>query len=237
MRRFFAARIEDGIAYFDAQESAHMRKVLRMTEGMQIIVPEGRGEWLAEITEMGAEAQAKLLEWQGCKAEPNKKITLYLAYTKSDKMELVVQKAVELGASAVQPFISSRCVKIPDAKSAQKGNERMSRIAHEAVKQCGRAADMTVGMPLKYNEFLQAIGKHDLTIFAYECADEPLKPILSTDAEDIAIIIGCEGGFSEKEAEEIIAAGAKCISLGARILRAETAAIALLAITAYETGC
>ena len=152
-------------------------------------------------------------------------------------MELVVQKAVELGASAVMPFISSRCVKIPDAKSAQKGNERMSRIAHEAVKQCGRAAEMTVGMPLKYGDFLKEIGKHELTIFAYECAEEPLKPILTTDAEDIAIIIGCEGGFSEKEAEEIIAAGAKCVSLGARILRAETAAIALLAIAAYETGC
>lgn len=237
MRRFFAARIEDGIAYFDAAESAHMRKVLRMTEGMQIIVPEGRGEWLAELTLIDTEAQAKLLEWRGCKAEPNKKITLYLAYTKSDKMELVVQKSVELGASAVMPFISSRCVKIPDAKSAQKGNERMKRIAHEAIKQCGRALEMEIGMPLAYKDFLKEIAKHELTVFAYECADSPLKPILQTDAEDIAIIIGCEGGFSEKEAEEIIAAGAQCISLGARILRAETAAIALLAITAYETGC
>lgn len=237
MRRFFAARIEDGVAYFDGAESAHMRKVLRMTEGMQIIVPEGRGQWLAEITQIEGEAQAKLLEWQGCAAEPNKRITLYLAYTKSDKMELVVQKSVELGASAVVPFISSRCVKIPDAKSAAKGNERMKRIAHEAVKQCGRAAEMEVTMPLSYKEFLESIGKHQLTVFAYECAETPLKPVLQTDAEDIAIIIGCEGGFSEKEAEEIISAGAKCISLGARILRAETAAIALLAIAAYETGC
>jgi len=214
-----------------------MRKVLRMTEGMQIIVPEGRGEWLAEITEIDVEAKARLIEWRGCKAEPNKRITLYLAYTKSDKMELVVQKAVELGASTVAPFISSRCVKIPDGKSAAKGNERMRRIAHEAVKQCGRAAEMEVSMPLSYKEFLAEIAKHELTIFAYECADTPLKPILQTDAEDIAVIIGCEGGFSEKEAEEIIAVGAKCVSLGNRILRAETAAIALLAITAYETGC
>lgn len=214
-----------------------MRKVLRMTPGMEIIVPEGRGEWLAEITSLEGDAQAKLLEWRGCKAEPNKCITLYLAYTKSDKMELVVQKAVELGASRVVPFISSRCVKIPDEKSAGKANERMKRIAHEAVKQCGRSNEMEVLLPMSFAELLSQISGHDLTVFAYECADAPLKPVLQTGADNIAVIIGCEGGFSEKEAEQIIAAGAKCVSLGNRILRAETAAIALLAITAYETEC
>lgn len=214
-----------------------MRKVLRMSPGMQIIVPEGRGEWLAEITEIEPDAKAKLLEWRGCAAEPKKRITLYLAYTKSDKMELVVQKAVELGASAVVPFISARCVKIPDEKSALKGNERMKRIAHEAVKQCGRAAEMEVKMPLRFAELLEEIERHERTIFAYECAEEPLKPILRTDAEDIALIIGCEGGFTEQEAQQITERGAKCVSLGSRILRAETAAIALLAVTAYETEC
>ena len=149
MRRFFADRIEDGIAYFSDQESRHISRVLRMASGDKIIVPEGRGEWVCELLDVSSErCTARTLEFRGCDAEPKKNLTLYMAYTKSDKMDLVVQKAVELGASAFCPFISSRCVKVPDEKSALKANERFSRIAFEAVKQCGRAGKIDVKMPI-----------------------------------------------------------------------------------------
>ena len=176
------------------------------------------------------------MQTRPCLADPRRRITLYLAYMKSDKMEIVAQKAVELGVSALRPFISSRCVKVPEEKAAAKARERMSRIAFEALKQCGRTRAMEVGMPLSFSEFLQEISGHALTLFAYEQSQKPLKEALC-GAEDIALVVGPEGGFSPEEAAEIEAAGARQVSLGRRILRGETAAIALAAIVAYETEC
>ncbi len=235
MRRFFADRIEDGIAHFGEEEAVHINRVLRMKPGETLIVPEGRGEWLCELMEDGR--TARLMERRGCCAEPTRSITLYAAYTKADKLELCTQKAVELGMSRVVPFISSRCVRVPDEKSAAKAHERLVRIAHEAVKQCGRAADAEIGGVIDFDGLIERIAKHSLSVFAYENADAPLKGVLGTEKDDIALIIGPEGGFTESEAERIRAAGAVTVSLGTRILRAETAAIALMAIAAYETGC
>lgn len=236
MRRFFADRVEDGFAYFSPEELAHIKKVLRMKQGDKMIVPEGRGEWICELVEKDGDIAARLIEFRGCDAEPKKHITLYMAYTKSDKLELCVQKAVELGIAEVCPFISSRCVKIPDAKSAEKANQRMSRIAHEAVKQCGRASDITVSMPISFKELLLRIAEEELCVFAFERSESPLKQIFGrNDQNNIGLIIGPEGGFSDEEAEQIEKAGAHTVSLGTRILRAETAAIALMAIASYET--
>ena len=236
MRRFFAHHITDGFAFFDEAELAHIKKVLRMKAGEAVIVPEGRGEWVCELCEKDGELAARLIERRGCDAEPKKEITLYLAYTKSDKMELCVQKAVELGAARICPFFSSRCVKLPDAKSAEKGNIRFSRIAHEAVKQCGRAQDIEISMPLSFDGLLKRIAEEELSVFAFERSDAPLKNCLcGSDAGRIGLIIGPEGGFSDEEAERIQKSGAVSVSLGTRILRAETAAVALMAIVSYET--
>ncbi len=237
MRRFFASRIEDGLAYFPPEELAHLKKVLRMRPGDKVIVPEGRLEWVCELVENDGELYGRLLEQRGCDAEPKKRITLYLAYTKSDKLELCVQKAVELGVSKVCPFISSRCVKVPDAASAKKANDRMTRIAHEAVKQCGRSQDIEVSLPLSFEDLLIDIKNNDITVFAYEKSVAPLKKaFLAAGAMSIGLIIGPEGGFSDEEADAVIDAGGVSASLGTRILRAETAAIALMSIASYETG-
>lgn len=238
MRRFFPERIEDGIAYFSAEESRHMAKVLRMQPQDKIIVPEGRGEWVCELAKVSVDGcTAKTLTYGGCNAEPKKKLTLYMAYTKSDKMELCVQKAVELGVSSFVPFISSRCVKIPDDAGAKKANARFKRIAFEAVKQCGRANEAEILLPISFEELLKSVSEHELTLFAYEASEGSLKDCFNSKADDYALVIGPEGGFTPYEAEQITKAGAKNVSLGTRILRAETAAIALAAITAYESGC
>ena len=238
MRRFFPDRIEDGVEYFSAQESKHIARVLRMESGQKIIAPEGRGEWICELDEVTSErCTARTIEFRGCDAEPRKKLTLYMAYTKSDKMELVAQKCVELGVSAFAPFISSRCVKVPDEKSAERGNERFKRISFEAVKQCGRAGGIDVLMPLSFDGLIEKIGAHGKVLFAYEASEGSLKQALAGAGDDIALIIGPEGGFTEAEAKSIVEAGAASVSLGTRILRAETAAIALTAIVSYETGC
>ena len=238
MKRFFPDRIEDGRAYFGAQESKHIARVLRMEAGDKIIAPEGRGEWICTLDKVDPECCTALAEeFRGCDAEPKKNITLYMAYTKSDKMELVVQKCVELGISSFRPFISSRCVKVPDEKSAAKANERFKRIAFEAVKQCGRAGQIEVLLPMTFKQLEENITKHDKVLFAYEASEGSLKEALSCTNDDVALIIGPEGGFTQAEAERIIELGAHSVSLGTRILRAETAAIALCAIVSYEAGC
>ena len=129
MRRFFPDRIEDGRAYFGAQESKHIARVLRMEVGDKIIAPEGRGEWICTLDKVDPELLTALAEeFRGCDAEPKKNITLYMAYTKSDKMELVVQKCVELGISLRLVHILALC-KGPNEKSAVKANERFKRMS------------------------------------------------------------------------------------------------------------
>lgn len=237
MRRFFAEKIENNTAVLTGSEAEHLSRVLRLKAGDPILVAGEGEEYVCRLVQVEKQrAEAEILQIRPCLADPRRRITLYLAYMKSDKMEIVAQKAVELGVSALRPFISSRCVKVPEEKAAAKARERMSRIAFEALKQCGRTRAMEVGMPLSFSEFLQEISGHALTLFAYEQSQKPLKEALC-GAEDIALIVGPEGGFSPEEAAEIEAAGARQVSLGRRILRGETAAIALAAIVAYETEC
>ena len=164
-------------------------------------------------------------------------LTLYVAYMKSDKMELILQKTVELGICCFAPFVSSRCVKKP--KEGGKAQERFEKIAEGAVKQCGRAAAVRILQPLSFKEVLEKIPRHDAVLFAYEKSEIALRQVFEQvrEQKDIALIVGPEGGFSEQEAGQIIAAGGRSVSLGRRILRGETAAIALTALAAYETGC
>ena len=165
-------------------------------------------------------------------------ITLFMAYPKGDKLETVVQKSVELGASHIVPFESSRCIKRPSADKADKINDRLSRIAEEAAKQCGRSKLPDVTKMIKFTELLAKIIDFDLALFCYEGKGaESLRKALESYGKDsgkIAVIIGSEGGFSKEEAESIIEKGAKCVNLGPRILRCETAPDYCLAAISYH---
>lgn len=221
-----------------SEESAHMTRVLRMKAGDKFILVDGvGGENICCISSVdNGLVSADVLEKRACEADPKVKITLYQACLKSDKLEFVLQKSVELGVSAYVPFVSSRCVKVPDSKGMQKMKTRMDKIAAEAVKQCGRAVLPEVGTAIRFPELIKRLEEHELVLFAYECETAPLKGTIGS-AKDIALVIGPEGGFDLSEAEAIKTAGAVSVSLGKRILRAETAALALTAIVSYETGC
>ena len=182
-------------------------------------------ECLCEITESRSSA-----------AEPRRPIALYMAYPKGDKMETVVQKAVELGATTVIPFESERCIKRPSPEKADKQTARLQRIAEEAAKQCGRAVLPTVERPITLDALISRIPSHSLTLFCYEGEARSLKAVLTERAEaaeDVAVIVGSEGGFSPAEAQRITEAGAECVNLGPRILRCETAPDYVLSALSY----
>lgn len=238
MRRFFADEWDGSTALIRGSEASHMARVLRMAPGEEIIIPCQGEERICELIVVSSElVKAKEKARRQCAADPQKKITLYQAYMKSDKMEWIAQKAVELGISEMVPFISSRCVKVPDQKSAAKAKTRLERIAFEAIKQCGRASMMSIEDTISFESLCRRVEKTPLTLFAYENTDLALRDALDPEALEIALIIGPEGGFSKEEAQRLVDCGARQVSLGKRILRGETAAIALSAIVAYETGC
>lgn len=241
MRRFFAENVEYGQAIFAGTEAAHMRRVLRIQPGDEVLAIWGGMEHVCQVERVTeSEVAAKVLETRPCAGEPRRELALFLAYMKSDKMELVAQKATELGITSYQPFLSARCVKTPEGRAAEKAQERMARVSIEACKQCGRAKPMQVALPVPFRGMLELLAGYETVIFAYENAVFPLADALERARQrsgSVALVVGAEGGFTEKEAAVLAAAGAMQVSLGSRILRGETAAIALSAIAAYETGC
>ncbi len=231
MPRFFVSpeAIADGEIIIAGDDARHIARSLRMAVGDGVTVCDGSGAeyhcTLARIRD--EECVAEVREITPSRAEPPAKITLYMAYPKGDKLETVVQKSVELGATRIVPFESERCIKRPAPEKAEKQTARLSRIAEEAAKQCGRAILPTVERPITLATLLTLIPSHSLVLFCYEREEahtirHALESLDGIPA-DIAVIVGAEGGFSEREAEAIAAAGAACVTLGPRILRCETA--------------
>ncbi len=236
MRRFMATIVDD-VAIFDESEVSHMIKVNRLTVGDDVIAQTRDAQFVCRLTSVTRHrAEGEVLRPLECESNPNINITLYMAYTKSESLELVAQKATELGLSTFVPYFCTRCVKRPDGTGADKHRQRMLKISREALKQCGRVKPLDIEPVIEFEDLLKRIPEHALMLYAYEESDESLKEAMH-NADDIALIIGPEGGFTPGEAEQIISAGGKSVSLGKRILRAETAAIALLSVVGYETGC
>lgn len=171
--------------------------------------------------------------------ESNIEVTLYQGLPKADKMEYIIQKNIELGIKEIVPVEMARCVVKLDDKTANKKIERWQKIAEAAAKQSGRDCIPEVKMPISPNELCDEIKKFDMVILAYEnekniTLKQELKKINNFEKLKIGIIIGPEGGLSEKEVEMFINAGAKVVTLGKRILRTETASIAIMSNIVYE---
>ena len=230
MPRFFASReyISESEILLRGDDAFHIARSLRMAVGDTLTVSDGDGtDYLCRLTKIrDSECTLEIISEKEQHGEPKHKITLYMAYPKSDKLEWVVQKSVELGCSVIIPFESSRCIKKPQPEKADKQTARLGKIAEEAAKQSGRSKLPEVKKPISFSELLSQIPEHGLTLFCYEGdGAKSLKEVLSDIAEPntIAVIVGSEGGFSKEEAEQITASGARCVNLGPRILRCETA--------------
>ena len=241
MPRFFVEpeAICEGHATVSGGDAYHIARSLRMAVGDEITLADGSGkEYLCRLTKIrDEECCAEILSEQIAGCESPAEITLYMAYPKSDKLELIIQKSVELGAARIVPFESSRCIKRPKAEKIEKQTARLARIAEEAAKQCGRAKLPTVAEPIGFKKMLEEAAAAELSLFCYEGRDtRSLKEVLSTGTtpSTISVIVGSEGGFSPEEAETAREAGLTPVNLGPRILRCETAPMYALSAISYQ---
>ncbi len=240
MRRFTlkTENIFDKIAYLDEKERAHIANVLRMKKGDKLIasVADGR-DFICEIAEIEADSvKLDILEEKINSADPKFDITIFQGAPKRDKLELIIQKATEIGLSTLVPFQSKFCI----SKFDNDKIPRLEKISAESAKQCGRSIPLEIAKVQTFGEMIKSLSAYQCVIFAYEKETKPLKLAIEKykNAENhgkIAIVIGSEGGFSQDEAERIAnLENVDCVSLGNRILRLETAAISLSAIISYE---
>ena len=234
-RRFVInEEIELGGEFVITGEEAKHIMILRHDIGEKILVNDKVCE-IKNITKQ--EIKCKALEQAEESGVPDVKVTLFQALLKSDKMEFVIQKAVEIGVSKIVPFISKNVVVKLDDKDRVKKVERWNKISVEASKQCGRS-DIVPVMPVcSFLEMLEELKGYEKVIVAYENETNSLKKLLRENSyiKNVAIIIGAEGGFQEDEVECIVSnENAMSVSLGERILRAETASLNLLSILMYE---
>ena len=228
MPRFFLEPPVMEPIVLQGENARHIALSLRMKAGDALTVCDGQGTdfecTIASITPQ--QVELAMVHKIPTQSEPTVRVTLYQGVPKSDKFDTVVQKAVELGVSAVVPVMMSRCVSRPDAKSMEKKCIRWQKIAAEAAKQSGRGIVPQVMPCITFAEALRTAGGQK--ILFYECGGTPLTELVSPDAEEISLFIGPEGGISGQELEAAVEAGAQTATLGPRILRTETAPLAAL---------
>ena len=241
MPRFFVSGegLQDNIIHIDGADAHHIARSLRMAEGDEITVctGDGREHSCTLIRIRDEECLAEIKSTEHSKSESNVKITLCMAYPKSDKLETVIQKSVELGVYRIIPFESSRCIKRPKAEKVEKQTARLMRIAEEAAKQCGRAIIPEVTAPMTFSQMLNQISDNTPALLCYENEDGlTVKGAIKalTSPKEIFVIVGSEGGFSPEEAELAVSCGCTSVSLGRRILRCETAPLYALSALSYE---
>lgn len=240
MRRFFTQTIPvvGERMSLSGDEARHMITVLRMARGDELLLVSGEGtEYSAVIDECGKDSVvlSVLSEKEGT-AEPKTHVTLFQCLPKAGKVETIIQKCVELGIHDIQLVQSSRCVVKPDNKDNKL--IRYNRISREAAKQCGRAIAPEIKGAVKLSEC--DFSRYSLVLVAYENEQElGLKSLLrglESKVESVVLVIGPEGGFEHGEVDFILNSNSNAysVSLGRRILRTETAGMAMLAMLMYE---
>ena len=250
MPRFFvepSAVTEDRIV-LTGDNAHHAAYSLRLAPGDRIKVCDQQNAYLCEMVSFDNEtATARILSSSPIDTEPPFNARLYQALPKGDKLDTVIQKAVECGVSSVVPFESSRCIVRAKPEAEARKTERRNRIAEEAAKQCGRGIIPSVLPTVSFSEALKSAEEADLVLFCYEGSEvTPLPAVLKQaspllDAAEargrrpeIAIFVGSEGGFSPEEAAAARSMGAAMTGLGKRILRTETASGFVLSCLIYS---
>lgn len=229
MARFFVTGAPQGRTFLGGDEGRHGARVLRLRPGEPVTLCDGQGTDYPATVE-SVQPDGLWLDVAAPvpnRAEPRTQVIVCQCLPKGDKLETVVQKSVELGAAAIWPLESQRCVARPDPKRAAQKTARLQRVALEAAKQSGRGIVPTVCPPQPLARALKAAAAAGTVLFFYEKGTHTLRKALQGPAPYF-IFIGPEGGFTPEECALAQAAGALPLTLGPRILRTETAPLAAL---------
>ena len=243
MPRFFVDpdQVKKDTIEIIGQDVKHIRDVLRINLNEEVIICDGKGiDYKAIVTQIGQEIIiATIQDKATSSSEPQTKLTLFQSLIKGDKFEWVIQKAIEIGAHEIIPMETAHCVvKIDNPKKTAAKVARWNKIAESAAKQSGRGVIPVVLDPVPYAKALELSAAMDISCMAYEKEMAAnLKSCLQTaKGKTVGVLVGPEGGFSEKEVLMAEKANVKSITLGPRILRSETASIVLVSNILYELG-
>jgi len=229
---------ENGIRIIGSDVN-HIRNVLRMKQGEEILISsrEGGDYHCAVETVDEQEVYARIMWKEALGRELSCQVVLFQGLPKGDKMEMIIQKNVELGVHAVVPVAMKRCVVKLDDKKAQVKQKRWQQIAESAAKQSKRGIIPEITKVMNYGEALRYAQSMDVKLLPYECAEgmPRTKKLLSEiePGQKVGIFIGPEGGFEEKEVDAAVDAGFQVMTLGRRILRTETAGMMLMSVLSY----
>jgi len=243
MYRFYVdkSQIGDDKVTIEGSDVNHIKNVLRLEKGDWIIACDGDGnDYISRISELSQQCiEAVIEKVQETDSELGCHMVLFQGLPKKEKMEFIIQKAVELGVSEVVPVMTKRCVvKIGDEKKAKKKQERWQTIAEAAAKQSGRGIIPKVHEPVSLKNAFDIASSLEYNMIPYELQDgmeESRKIVAEACTKSSAgIFIGPEGGFEKEEVDEAVSRGIHPISLGKRILRTETAGMSLLSIMMFQ---
>ena len=233
-----------GRVYLTGSEAHHARNVLRLTPGDEVLLMDGFGsQYRARLTALhpgGVELEA--LEEEQAPEEPSLKLTLGLALLKSDHMDLVVQKGTELGLHTLAPLTSARTKVRLSRERAKQKVERWREISRQSLKQCGRSRPVQIDPVAGLDDFLEHADSMSLRIILHteggpgkwaslgDLCSRGERPLSAT------VLVGPEGGFTAEEASLAVRAGFEPVRMGPRIMRGETAALAIISILGFELG-
>ncbi len=241
MHHFFVdlRQIEGQKVRITGADVNHIRNVLRMKPGEEILISDGKGrDLLCQVCQIGPiEVLADVIREEESRELPAS-VTLYQGLPKSDKLELIIQKAVELGAARIVPVVTKNVVVRLEPKKEESRRRRWQAIAESAAKQSKRSRIPEVSRVLRFAEALKEASDSDVALFAYEhqkgMAETKKELAKAAPGQRIALFIGPEGGFDDAEVRRAEEAGVRSVSLGKRILRTETAGSALLSMLMLE---
>jgi 16S rRNA (uracil1498-N3)-methyltransferase len=242
LRRFAigSGGVEGDRVTFDREETRHMVSVLRLSPGDLVVAADGRGrDYTVRLESLAAMATGTIVGIAANPAEAPLAVTLVQGVPKGDKMEAIVRASTELGVARIWPALAERTVVRLEPARWRERSRRWQRVAREAAKQCGRAVVPDVETPRPLSECLQAAGPGSPRLCLWEGEAPPLADALDALVERpraVAVLIGPEGGLARAEVDAARAVGWTPATLGPRILRTETAALAALAIVLFKLG-
>lgn len=244
MHKFFVPEknITDGIAYISDNDVKHINKVLRLKKDDEVVINNCSGqEFYGIIYKIDRDqVQINIVGELDSDNESNIDIYLFQGFPKSSKMDLIVQKATELGVKQITPIFTERVV-IKNKNGEFKKVERWNKIAEEACKQCRRRIIPKVDQPINFDETIEKLKSMDLVVVPYENEKKlgiknMMEKIDRHSIKSAAVIVGAEGGFSESEIDALKEVPSNIVTLGPRILRTETAGFVCISLLMYELG-